>query len=61
LPFSQLQKVRNRKHLWISNLQAMNSVYAERFSTPYPARTTVGVAELPLGALVEIEFIAQNH
>jgi 2-iminobutanoate/2-iminopropanoate deaminase len=36
----------------------MNSVYAERFSAPYPARTTVAVAALPLGAAVEIEVVA---
>ncbi|WP_408606584.1 RidA family protein [Anaerovirgula multivorans] len=27
---------------------------------PYPARTTIGVAELPLGAKVEIEMIAKG-
>ena len=36
----------------------MNGVYAERFHAPYPARTTVAVAALPLGAAVEIEAIA---
>ena len=36
----------------------MNSVYAECFTAPYPARTTVAVAALPLGAAVEIEVIA---
>ena len=36
----------------------MNEVYARHFVAPYPARTTVGVAELPLGAQVEIEMIA---
>lgn len=36
----------------------MNSVYAECFRTPYPARTTVAVAGLPLGAAVEIEVVA---
>lgn len=42
------------------NFNAMNSVYSKQFSTPYPARTTVGVNELPLGALVEIEMIARR-
>jgi len=37
----------------------MNSAYAEQFAEPYPARTTIGVAALPLGAEVEIELIAQ--
>jgi 2-iminobutanoate/2-iminopropanoate deaminase len=36
----------------------MNDVYAERFRAPYPARTTVAVAGLPLGAAVEIEVLA---
>lgn len=38
----------------------MNEVYASFFATPYPARTTVEVAGLPLGARVEIEMIAQR-
>lgn len=37
---------------------AMNRVYAEHFAEPYPARTTIGVAALPLGAQVEIEMVA---
>lgn len=36
----------------------MNEVYARHFTAPYPARTTVAVAALPLGAAVEIETIA---
>ena len=36
----------------------MNSVYAEFFSEPYPARSTVAVKTLPKGALVEIEVVA---
>jgi 2-iminobutanoate/2-iminopropanoate deaminase len=42
----------------IKNFAAMNEVYAKMFKPPYPARTTVGVAALPLGAAVEIEMIA---
>lgn len=38
----------------------MNSVYSKQFSTPYPARTTIGVAALPLGARIEIEMIAKK-
>ena len=38
----------------------MNAAYASRFSEPYPARTTVGVASLPLGADVEIELVARG-
>ena len=38
---------------------AMNAVYARRFAAPYPARTTVCVAGLPLGADVELELVAR--
>lgn len=37
---------------------AMNAVYARYFAAPFPARTTVAVAALPLGAAVEIDLIA---
>jgi 2-iminobutanoate/2-iminopropanoate deaminase len=37
----------------------MNAVYARYFEAPYPARTTVAVAALPLGAAVEIDLIAR--
>ena len=37
----------------------MNSVYAEFFAEPYPARSAVAVKMLPKGALVEIEVIAE--
>lgn len=37
----------------------MNSVYAEFFSAPFPARSAVAVKTLPKGALVEIEVIAE--
>ena len=42
----------------LSDFQAMNSVYAERVGAIPPARSTVEVAALPSGALVEIEAIA---
>jgi len=42
----------------IRDFQAMNAVYARHFAAPYPARTTVAVAALPLGAAVEIDLIA---
>ena len=38
----------------------MNSVYATRFEAPFPARSTVAVAGLPLGARVEIELVARR-
>lgn len=37
----------------------MNTVYARHFDQPYPARTTVAVQTLPLGARVELECVAQ--
>lgn len=33
----------------------LNEVYASFFSEPFPVRTTVGVASLPKGALVEMD------
>jgi 2-iminobutanoate/2-iminopropanoate deaminase len=37
----------------------MNAVYERSFKAPYPARTTIAVAALPLGAAVEIELVAR--
>ncbi|MGO8947453.1 MAG: Rid family detoxifying hydrolase [Ktedonobacterales bacterium] len=37
----------------------MNAVYAHQFEAPYPARSTIAVKSLPLGARVEIECVAQ--
>ena len=39
----------------IEDFAAMNAVYAEVFGESRPARATVGVAGLPMGALVEID------
>ncbi|MDE7118560.1 MAG: RidA family protein [Bacteroidaceae bacterium] len=36
----------------------MNSVYADFFTEPYPARSAVAVKTLPKNALVEIEVVA---
>jgi 2-iminobutanoate/2-iminopropanoate deaminase len=41
----------------IRDFAAMNEVYARHIVAPYPARTTLGVAALPLGAAIEIEMI----
>lgn len=38
----------------------MNAAYAGYFTEPFPARTTVAVAGLPLGARVEIEMVAKR-
>jgi 2-iminobutanoate/2-iminopropanoate deaminase len=42
----------------LGDFAAMNEVYAARFPADPPARSTVEVARLPSGALVEIEAIA---
>ncbi|MCB1643416.1 MAG: hypothetical protein KDI37_16930, partial [Xanthomonadales bacterium] len=39
----------------------MNQAYADLLSEPWPARSTIGVAALPLGARVEIEAIARRR
>lgn len=44
----------------MKNFSAMNEVYETQFAKPFPARTTVAVLELPLGAEVEIEMIAKR-
>ena len=38
----------------------MNSIYAEFFTEPYPARSAVAVKTLPKNALVEIEVVAEK-
>lgn len=43
----------------ISDFAALNAIYARHFSEPYPARTTVAVAALPLGAAVEIDMVVK--
>jgi 2-iminobutanoate/2-iminopropanoate deaminase len=43
----------------IEDFAAFNVVYAERFGDARPARSAVGVAGLPAGALVEVEVIAE--
>ena len=43
----------------LKDFPAMNEVYATYFKGTPPARSTVQVAALPLGALVEIEVVAQ--
>lgn len=42
----------------MGDFAAMNKVYAQFFSAPFPARSAVAVKTLPKGALVEIECIA---
>lgn len=42
----------------MNDFKEMNEVYAETFGTHKPARVTVGVSELPKGALIEISCVA---
>ena len=42
----------------LANFAALNEVYAQYFSEPYPARVAYQVAALPKAALVEIDVIA---
>lgn len=44
----------------MADFQAMNTIYTQYFGEIPPARSTVAVAALPLGALVEIEAIASS-
>lgn len=41
----------------LANFAKLNEIMAQYFSQPYPARSAVGVSQLPRGALVEIEAI----
>jgi 2-iminobutanoate/2-iminopropanoate deaminase len=43
----------------MSDFAAMNDIYAKYFSRPFPARTTIAVAALPLGACVEIDLVVK--
>ena len=43
----------------IGDFAAFNAEYAKSFGEARPARSAVGVAELPKGALVEVEVIAE--
>jgi 2-iminobutanoate/2-iminopropanoate deaminase len=41
----------------MANFAAMNEVYARHFTKPYPARTAIAVAALPMGAAVEMDVV----
>lgn len=45
----------------MDNFAAVNEVYGRYFTGKLPARSCVGVANLPKGVLVEIEVIAGRH
>lgn len=44
----------------MADFAAVNEVYKACMSEPYPARSTIAVAALPMGAKVEIEMIASR-
>lgn len=45
----------------MNEFAAMNAVYEQHFTAPYPARSTVQVARLPRDVRVEIEVLAERH
>ena len=55
--FSNLTKVR----IFLKNMkdyEKVNELYSEHFSSDFPTRVALAVAELPLGALIEIDCTA---
>ena len=44
----------------MDDFSLVNSIYAEYFTKPYPARSALQVAKLPLDVDIEIETIAAN-
>jgi 2-iminobutanoate/2-iminopropanoate deaminase len=51
-----------RAGVYLANMNdfvAMNGIYAKHFSQPFPARTTIAVTALPLGARVEIDLVVK--
>lgn len=45
----------------MNDFAAVNGVYAEHFSEPYPARSTVEVSRLPRDVRIEVEAMAERH
>ena len=43
----------------MSDFVALNGIYAKYFGPPFPARTTIEVDALPLGACVEIDLVVK--
>ena len=44
----------------MSDYVALNGIYAKHFRQPFPARTVIGVAALPLGACVEMDLVVKG-
>jgi 2-iminobutanoate/2-iminopropanoate deaminase len=43
----------------MSDYVTFNGIYAKHFTQPFPARTVIGVAALPLGACVELDLVVK--
>jgi len=43
----------------MADFAELNAIYAEHFSDPYPARSTIEAGGLPMGAKVEIDVVAR--
>jgi 2-iminobutanoate/2-iminopropanoate deaminase len=43
----------------MSDYGMLNGIYAKHFTQPFPARTVIGVAALPLGACVEMDLVVK--
>src|SRR5512146_2462014 len=43
----------------MSDYAPLNGIYAKHFRQPFPARTTIAAAALPLGARVEIDLVVK--
>ena len=43
----------------MSDYGTLNGIYAKHVSQPFPARTVIAVAALPLGACVEIDLVVK--
>ncbi|MBQ3055732.1 MAG: hypothetical protein IJC88_06470 [Oscillospiraceae bacterium] len=44
----------------LSDFETVNRIYAEQFSGDFPARCAVGGLEIPKGALIELDVIAES-
>ena len=44
----------------LDDYSKINKLYAQYFKEPYPTRSTLQVAGIPLGASIEIEFLAMK-
>ncbi|WP_434663497.1 Rid family detoxifying hydrolase [Aeromonas sp. NJAU223] len=44
----------------IEDLEAVNAIYSQYFPSYHPARTVIGVSELPAGALVQMDAVMSN-